>query len=334
MRALRTTRPDTRDRRGATLLLALIIVAATLAAGIGASIIVVNEFRTASSIDKGMAAYYAADAGMERALFTVYNNRIAGTAISSSGCDNVCSQVRNNNPPMSLQPAAVSGEQFNLFASRNDRKSVTVSIKQNQSAQLDLTYGYPSFSSSSAPPRTLFFSPVSSIVLNGNASNDEQPLLEVQWVYLMKSSQKNLQPENSTIRLISKKNVRYGFMIDLFTGTMISTDNAYTIVPNNPIGLTDIPADFSLSNVSGWIVSVKALASDVENLSIYACTGTDTCAEGSSSRYTMSTALSISSRGSAGGAQHTLYAKVPLMTPATGVFSYVLFSEETIEKPD
>lgn len=323
----------TGDRRGATLLLALIIVAAVIAAGIGASVIVVREFQIASSVDKGMAAYYAADTGIERALFTVYNNRVAGTPLGYSSCaDGACFQVRNNLPLMTSQPSAVSGEQFNMYATRYDRKSATVSIKQNQSAQLELSFG-SGFSGASAA-RTLFFSPATSINVKNDPS-DEETLIEVQWVYLMRASLvKDIQPENSTIRLVSKKNVRYGFMIDLFTGTIISADDAYTIVPSNPTGVTNIPSDYNMTNISGWIVTIKALTSDVGNLTAYACTGTDICTETAPERYTMYSSLSIASRGSAGGAQQTLYARVPLLTPATGVFDYALFSEETIEKPD
>ncbi|MBI4092883.1 MAG: hypothetical protein HY420_03080, partial [Candidatus Kerfeldbacteria bacterium] len=73
--------PSRRHRRqneqGVALLLALLLVAALTAAGIGASTLIVKEFKTTASTDQGIAAYYAADAGVERALFTVFNNRIA-----------------------------------------------------------------------------------------------------------------------------------------------------------------------------------------------------------------------------------------------------------------
>lgn len=324
-----------RDERGVTLLLALLIVAAITAAGAGAAAIVITQNKTSSSFDTGIAAYYAADMGMERALYTVTNNRIAGSILSiGTGCySDACEQIKYNRPPMSGQPGFAGGEQYTLSINAIKETQIAATIKKDESYTIDLTSGDSTFFSTA--PQTLYIT-ANDIAI---AAGDEGiPSAEVQWTFFFsrKDALTVLQPENSTIRVISKLNMKYGVKIDLYTGNVSSLDTAHapSIVPNNPSGLTEIPSGYNVASITGWIVKIKALSADIPNLVGYACKGSDPCGSTPVDRYQLNSILSITSRGTASGSSFVLNAKVPVRLPPSGIFDYVLFSEQTLEKPD
>ncbi len=328
-----------RDERGVTLLLALLIVAAVTAAGAGAAAIVITQNRTASTVDAGAAAFYAADMGMERALFTVANNRIAGSIMQSGNCEaDACAQIKNNKPPLSGQPAFAGGERYAISVNSIKETQTTATIKKDETFTIDLTYGDSAFSGVTTP-RTLFLT-ANDIVITSPGDTDEEgtPYAEIQWTFFFGGGipLKELQPPNSTIRVISKLNMKYGVKIDMYTGNVSSLDttNAPSIVPNNPSGLTDIPTGYNVASITGWIVKVKALSADIPNLVGYACKGSDPCDPDSADRFVFKSIFSITSRGTASGSSFVLNAKVPVRLPASGIFDYALFSEQTLEKPD
>lgn len=334
MTRVRSPQRSTRDQKGVSLLLALLIVATITAAGAGAAAIIIIQNRTTASIDTGIAAYYAADMGMERALYTVSNNRMAGSILFVGFCQNdACSQIRNNQPPMSGQPGFAGDEQYTLSVNETKETQTVTTIKKDETFTIDLTQGDPTFTTNA--PQTLYLTASDIEIPPGD---EDVPSAEVQWTFYLrrKDASTELQPANSTIRVISKLNMKYGVKIDLFTGNVSSLDlgNAPSIVPNNPSGLTEIPSGYNATSITGWNVKVKAITDDVPNVVAWACTGSDPCNEDAAERFAMKSIFSITSRGRAGGSSFVLNAKVPVRLPPSGIFDYALFSEQTLEKPD
>jgi len=57
------------NRRGSTLLLAMLVMAGVLTVSVASSRLVINEIVQSSQLDKAMVAFYAAESGAERGLF-------------------------------------------------------------------------------------------------------------------------------------------------------------------------------------------------------------------------------------------------------------------------
>lgn len=71
------------NQKAASLLLTLLIMAALLAIALGISKLTLGEIRLGRDIPKSIVAYYAAEAGIEQAL---YEKRINDTNLSISDC--------------------------------------------------------------------------------------------------------------------------------------------------------------------------------------------------------------------------------------------------------
>ncbi len=333
-----------------TMLLALIVIAALTAAGIGASVLIVTEFNTRSNSDNTIQAYYTADAGMERALFTVFNGRLAGTALSYAGsvCDDsgvytgmyLCSQVKGNYP---IMEPLLSGASLSLSKTSLIDANLPITIPLNQTVE----YNY-AWTTESTPPRTIVLSapdmPAATAcagMIGGvlDTCMGKVPGIEVKWSYLLRAGQGSIVPDtapaNSTVRVFSLENMKYGAMIDLFAGTTFpnSSDSGHgqNLTLQNPSGVTDIPSTINFSNISGWVVRVTALSDTIPNLSLLACTGTDSCINNDSTTFKKSNSISIVSKGVVGSSSITLNAQVPWNIPSSGIFDYALFSEESLQ---
>ena len=73
----------TNPQKGVSLLLTLLIMAAILAIALGLSQLTLGEIKLARNIPKSLIAYYAAEAGAERAL---YEKRINDTNLDIADC--------------------------------------------------------------------------------------------------------------------------------------------------------------------------------------------------------------------------------------------------------
>lgn len=320
------------------MLLALLIMAALTAAGIGASTIVVTELRSAAATDQGVTAYYLADIGMERALFTIHLNRRLNSALGT-GCaaGTTCDQLKNNLPALGGSTGLSSGATVQLTDSVFGQSSKQLTVRQNQTAEVPLFDPDNQFSPAADSARSLYLgAPSMGIGADARA--------EVQWVYFLKSNvSTEVLPQNATVRLISERNLRSGVKIDLFTG-VIATQDSSTVdfIPTQ--GVTEIPTGITFNQVAGWVVRVKALNADVNGLNLHACT-TDlntacptlpSCpnTDPANSRYCFYSDLILNARGRYRNASFVLQATVPWKLPSVGVFDYALFSEQSLDKPN
>ncbi len=325
-----------RHEQGVVLLLSLLLIAALTAAGIGASVIIVTEFQSTRSTDQGIKAFYTADIGMERALYTVFNNRLVGTqlhppAFSPCNCasstETLCQLVCNNPEFSGTTVLTDAGASVFLEDTSATTAAKTVALtRENQTVQIDLYNPDSPFSPG-------FNDVARTIVLQRSALAAEDPNsvgAEVQWIYALKFGQ--TFAENSTIRLVRNQNLAGGVTIDLYTGNISSNDGT-PVGSDNPLGITLPPASFD--QISGWVVRIKALKNDLPNLTFYAeCVDTSPCPNfGYPNRFPLRFDIAISSRGTYRDARFVMRADVPWRLPTVGVFDYVIFSEKTLDKP-
>ncbi|MBD3282226.1 MAG: hypothetical protein GF387_01295 [Candidatus Portnoybacteria bacterium] len=81
-------------QKGVSLLLTLLIMAALLAVAFGLSRLSLGEIKLARDIPKSLVAFYAADSGIERAI---YQDRVLGSISNFNDCvddsDEICYEV-------------------------------------------------------------------------------------------------------------------------------------------------------------------------------------------------------------------------------------------------
>jgi len=314
------------DQRGIALLLSLLLMAALTAAGIGASTVVINELRTTTSTDASIGAFYAADIGIERSLFTVANSRAAGLSLGEtvnwSSTSYALPMVKFNLPAM--PPIQVSGAQVDLEDSYSAENSKVFNLRKDQSIQLDLFSQSNPFSPSSTA-RYLYIRSPNLASLSPNA------WLEVQWSYVRKSGP-DLAVPNATIRLIATANLsddgstaNQGIRINLLDG-LVSPVGTSPVAIVNPEGITTSETTPAINDIAGWNVRIKALYADAPNITVRA---TDSAA----GTYLIPGDVHIVARGEQGSARARLDALVPWKLPASGLFDYVVFSESNLDKP-
>lgn len=315
------------DQRGIALLLSLLLMAALTAAGIGASTIVINEIKTTATTDAGISAYYAADIGMERSLYSIFSGRIIGMNLGDAAAPpywTVFGHIRGNNPPFTL----TGGNTVDMSSTTIEASSKTVSLKKENSAAIGLINESAPFSPApggSIPRRINIWAP-----------NNATAWAEVQWSYILKTDPTRTPvPANNTLRLVHPNNLTSnatgstgGVSIDLATGQVSplhAGDPAIPSILEPEIGVTT-EGTFNIGEVNGWVVRIKALYGDIASLTVEAETQ-------SGAIYPIQGDLNLVSRGAAGTARARLDAIVPWRLPTSGLFDYVVFSEGNLDKP-
>lgn len=318
------------NQKGIALLLSLLLMAALTAAGISASSVIINEFRTTASTDAGIGAYYAADVGIERSLFTIFNSRLSnlpfGEITYPSGTPYVVPHVLFNDPPMA---PLIDGATVALSDTAITQNSKVVNIQKDQSVQLDLFSQTSQFNPSAAigVARKLILRSPNLTALSPTA------WVEVQWTYVRRTASNANPAPNATIRLVAAQNLNLsgdgtcaGVEIDLLTGSVLANGTACPVAIVNPAGLTTNESTPGENELAGWNVRIKALYADLPNLMIET-------KKSDNSTYPIPGDFNLVSRGQSGSARARLDANVPWKLPSSGLFDYVIFSETDLDKP-
>lgn len=99
-----------KKQKGASILLTILIMAALLVIAVGISRLSIGEIKLSQDIEKSLTAYYAADAGVEAALYEERSNAsyLGVNPFTLNGCldepsNNICYNVQvtgsvNNDP--------------------------------------------------------------------------------------------------------------------------------------------------------------------------------------------------------------------------------------------
>lgn len=295
------------------MLLALFLMAALLAAGIGASTIVLTEFRTTSSADESVKAYYAADSAMEQGLYTIFKNRLIGEGFSDT-----TTELKNTSGSLLAGTAT-----FDLLSTTNTENEKVVPIRQGQTVQFNLFNQDTPFNSGSAAYTITISAPSLQ-----SPSTNTGAWAEVQWVYILKTGQLGDFATNATVRLISNQKLIVADVprINLFANTLIGNPDIPTLT--QPGGISPRPSN--LGDITGWIVRVKALYGSIPDLTLTACLDTDPAC---TTAYSIPGDLALVARGAWRNARTRLDAKVPWRPPSGGLLDFVLFSEQGLDKP-
>lgn len=317
-------RKRTRDEGGVILLLSLLLLAALTAAGIGASTVVINEFKTAASTDQGISAYYTADIAMERGLFAIFNNRLAGSPLGEQSCTGnyvAFCQVKNARD-FPADFSLGSGRDVSLSDSTVSEDLRTVNIVKDGVWQLDLVCGSSQFYPECGRARTL------TLKYTGSSN---AVWAEVQWSYVLKRNINASFTPNSTTRVISNAKLKEpgGATLDLAANSIFGGD-----VINPPTGTTP---PINPDDIAGYTVRIRALYDNLTDVSVSACIKTTTEDQppcDSSNIFSIPGDIHVVARGQAANAKARLDATVPWRLPAAGLFDFVVFSESSLDKPN
>ncbi|USN53728.1 MAG: hypothetical protein H6760_00980 [Candidatus Nomurabacteria bacterium] len=277
-----------KDERGIVMLLSLLVLSALTAVAIGTSVLIIKEVQQSSNIDRSLMAYYAAETGIEKGLYTVKIGRQTNQELADILNDLNDGGAMSNGASWSTDESTTS-EEYSLS-----------SLKENQSTVLDLydpldptEGGYESF---------------------GVEALDAKPLQNPAWLeisyfpWTINGGLLDWDDDNVEKRLRS----------------------VYETQPN-------VPAIFDLLPNQNYRIRVRALYDDLRNVRITAFTeddptDTDVCNPAYSCIKSIPNRVLIRSLGASGGNQSALSASVPYQAPASGIFDFVLFSEQTIDK--
>lgn len=110
------------DKRGIVLVLTLIIMAVLVSVAVGFGTLVISDIRQAKAVDDSMAAYFAAETGIERSLFLLRKqdgiSGLAGLASTTGALDNSSSwdiASSTSYEPNYLRQRLKSGQSAKLF---------------------------------------------------------------------------------------------------------------------------------------------------------------------------------------------------------------------------
>lgn len=73
------------NQKGISLLLMTLILSVVMAISVGLSSIIITELKISTDVDKSSRAYYAAESGIEEALYLLRKERRAPESLSGSG---------------------------------------------------------------------------------------------------------------------------------------------------------------------------------------------------------------------------------------------------------
>lgn len=282
------------SQQGIALLLALLIMAGVTASAIVASVLIVRELRQSQSLDASIAAYHAAESGIEKSLWIIKEARRSGADLADVITD-----------------LEASGEPVIRGSWDIDATSITdsfeVTLQADQSAQVDL------------------YDP------DGNAGAGVESVEVVSW-----------EPVCDDPILIPQSQIEWS-VVGWFPGDPSALTNVAKAISTCTLnaGVCDrdvpifppIPPDpaFDFDAALAYRVRVKALICGAANLEVRAYDQPGG-ATGGGNLVTIPSRIQVTSIGTYQNTRQGLSVSVPWVLPLSGLYDYVLFSEEDIVK--
>lgn len=220
------------QRRGAVLLLALLIMSAITASTIGLSVIINSSARQSKNLDDFVIASLTADSGLERSLAVVKAGRQGNTLDEAVAASN-----------FSSPPLTPNNSSFTVAAADSSEPLVVPKLSSGQSVSFDIL----KTATTPVPPKFL------KITGDSNSTGN----LDVSWVIIDESGNANY----SGRQFATSVTYQTGWIIDL--NHQIRTDisnTVSTITPPNLLGYR-----IQIRAVSGSVSTLTATAWDVLN---------------------------------------------------------------------
>lgn len=284
--------PRKPEPRGIVMLLALLVLSAITAVAIGMATIIMKDVKTATNVDSSMKAYYAAETGIENGLYEVMLARSAGAESLADLID-------------SLKDLGGSQEanqaRWTLGPTSSSESYALTYLRKNQTVVLDL---YDADHPSYGDFRCFL---VEALDSHPESSPAWLEISYTLWKYNAGTSTIEWEVENPNVtkRLRSIDETRPG-----------------------------APASFLVELNQNYRVRVKALYDDLKNVKITAY-GPDAdggCTPAASNQKDIPNRVLLQSNGESADNIIALTASVPWQVPAGGIFDFVLFSEQTLDK--
>jgi hypothetical protein len=293
------------DKSGQALLLALLIMAGITAAGVGFATLIISQIRASENIENSIIASYAAESGLEKALHIVKTNRATGSTLADTiteieGLTNLPNFTKVGLSVLYDENGTSSEEVRNKF-----------SLLQDESKQIDLynpdspfgvdngiRYLYVSWDNNPLPISDAFYN-------NGYGTGPEW--IEISWTGwdLNGNSYENVEKI-----LLPSDALRY---------------NSTLCNASSYIQCTTVILDPDSIGLVHYQVRVKALYANVDDIEIKAL-------DDSNNLVNIPSRIRLKTIGKFGRTQQALNASLPWKIPISGLFDYVIFSEEQINK--
>ncbi|MDD4995438.1 MAG: hypothetical protein PHW53_03190 [Patescibacteria group bacterium] len=257
-----------KNEQGTVLLLALLLMASVVVAGVGMGQIIMSQIQQAILTDDSITAFYAAEAGLESSLFKLRALDMSAGSLPVAG-------TLDNGATWSI-------------TTQSSRADVTVSLADNQTYQLDLFN-----------PDNLAEAPgIESLRFTWTGAGQ----LEMAYISWFPSAaintavwpQQEYQVVTPPLSLVGPAVIRNEF----------SANQAYRV------RLRAVNGALSSLNITGWSMDNAVAGSQIA----------------------MPSHISLSSTGRFARARQALSASIPRFAQLSGIFDFVLFSEEKISK--
>ncbi|KKW36716.1 MAG: hypothetical protein UY81_C0016G0011 [Candidatus Giovannonibacteria bacterium GW2011_GWA2_53_7] len=274
------------------MLMSLLVLSAITAVAVSMAVIIIKDVTAASNVDHAIQAYYAAESGIEKGLSLVKQGRYDQATLSE--------MVNEFNPP--LESTLENKATWQLTATTNEAYTISF-LQKDQSLVLDL-YN----------PDEFIFIP------GGAAGGFESFTVEAL------DANPETNPAWLEISYFPWEITGFGLVWDdeKVQKRLLSIDDT---APN-------APTIFNLLGTEYYRIRVKALYDDIKNVKIsaYAEDDPSACVPAYSCIKKIPNRVSLSALGTSAANQVRITASVPWQTPVSGIFDYVLFSEQPLDK--
>lgn len=290
---------------GQALLLSLLIMAGITAAGIGFATLIISQIKAAENIDNSISATYGAESGLEKALHIVKINRLNSTTLADT-----ITEIETVSKTFSTAGLSVV---FDEDAISSEEVNNKFSLQQDESRQIDF-YN----------PDDPFGATTNIAALYLSWDNNPVPISEPPWDYddgygtgpeWVEVSWTGWDLDGNSFENVEKELYSGA---DLFFDADLCHEDSY-------IQCTIIPLDPDMIGLSYYQVRVKALHAGIDDVEIKAL-------DVGLNLVPIPSRVHIKTVGKYGRTQQALNASLPWKIPSSGIFDYVIFSEEQINK--
>ncbi len=304
-------------RRGVISLLALILMATMTATAVGASLIIMNELRQTQAVDQAAVAVYAAESGVEQGLAIIRNARqtktLSDTRTALDPCYNQTGCTRGSVPVSDTLPAATWQRSVSSLTTYT-----MPLLAPDQSVSVDYV-----------DPDTSGASNVESLTLSWEDDCRGNTQIEASLLtWSMEGGQLDFSPNAQRV---------FKQVVSCGTGCSGTSTHCACATPE------PITAFISPENEADQLEDLSALKPYRFTFrpifipgSIYdACVITNlkvTAYDAGATPTEIPTVVQLKAVGKYGNALQAVTAQLPWKEPASGLLSFVLFSEEDIQK--
>lgn len=297
-----------KNEEGIVLVLSLLLLGVVTAVGLGVSLVVINEVQSSIQVDESIVATYAAEAKVENALYIIQQRRLQpGTTL-----DDVVQDIKNPaiiDPDLNITTGAGTVQAtVDLSKTKAGQAFLLTSLAQDQTVQFNVQTDDCFANPASATC-------VRSITFSGERLDVAGP---EPWVELTEVafSPTSISPTGATS--VKKELIPETLFLDP------SSPKTYNFIGDPP----------TISPINVQTLRLTALYNGVKNLEIRTYTEANpltTCASVPCASEILGH-ININAIGKYGRAQIGSSASVPWRLPSSGLFDYVIFSEDTIKQ--